>query len=364
MNGGSKISGTLIAAIVFVAALPLLFILPALTESPAAPVSSSLAKTTTGKSLAEPAKVRAPMTFGRSSSKPLPMPPSSVVAAPPVVSVPQPPAVVSAPLPQPPVALAPVPVAVPNPSGPEVMALEQRLSSLAYMVGKVDGNFDDATKWGITAFQKVEGLERTGRADQATLNRLQNASTPAPKFTTPPDHFEVDIPRQVVLVVRGGRVTAILPTSTGNNQNFTSEGRTRRAFTPNGQYQISFKRNGWRVAPLGRLYRPSYFNGGIAFHGSASVPNQPASKGCVRLPMAFADWFADNSPVGSVVYVYGGPAGENPQPVFSDSVGDAPSSAPAAPETAPFVPPQAAPPPAAPAPAAPNDLLGGLLAPN
>lgn len=354
MNGGSKISGGLIAAIVFVAALPLLFLIPALTESSAPPAQSSVGKTNKS-ALAAPAKVRAPKKFAR-SSEPLPLPQSAVVAAPP------PPAQIPAPPPPPPVVLAPVPVVVPNSSRPDVLALEQRLSSLAYMVGKVDGNPDEATKFGITAFQKVEGLPRTGVADAATLDRLQNASTPAPKFTTPPDHFEVDIPRQVVFVVRGGRVTAILPTSTGNNQNFTSEGRTRRAFTPNGQFTISFKRNGWRVAPLGRLYRPSYFNGGIAFHGSNSVPNGPASKGCVRLPMMFADWFADNSPIGSVVYVYGGPAGENPQPIFSDSVDMAPAGSSALPVTEPAPAPA---PPAAPAPAAPaNDLLGRLLAPN
>lgn len=351
MNGGSKISGGLIAAIVFVSALPLLFLIPALTESPSPPATHSEAKTNNA-ALSAPAKVRAPKTFPR-SSEPLPLPQPAVVAAPP------PPAQIPAPPPALPVLLAPVPVAVPNPSGPDVLALEQRLSSLAYMVGKVDGTLDGATKYGITAFQKVEGLPRTGVADAATLARLQNASTPAPKFTTPPDHFEVDIPRQVVFVVRGGRVTAILPTSTGTNKEFTSEGRTRRAFTPNGQFTINFKRNGWRVAPLGRLYRPSYFNGGIAFHGATSVPNEPASHGCVRLPMAFADWFADNSPVGSVVYVYGGPAGENPDPVFSDAAEGATAGSGALPvpepALAPFVP----------VPADPmTGLLNGLLAPN
>lgn len=279
-----------------------------------------------------------------------------------VKSMPPPPP----PPPPPPRPAVPVAVGVPlpapaNPVGAEAVALEQRLADLGYLVGKVDGVIDGATKHGITAFQKVEGMQRTGVADPATLGRLSSAQRPAPMFSTPPDHWEVDIPRQVVFMVRGGQVAAISPTSTGNNKMFTSEGRTRRAVTPNGRFQINFKRNGWRTAPLGRLYRPAYFNGGIALHGSTSVPTSPASHGCVRLPMQFADYLLDNALIGQVVYVYGGPAGENPQPVLDEPPLPAPAPAPApvpAPEP---VAPLPEPAPAAPPPA--NDLLNGILNP-
>lgn len=192
-------------------------------------------------------------------------------------------------------------------SGPGVLMLEQRLANLTYMTGKVDGVFDGATQHAVVAFQKVEGLPRTGQADPATLSRMDGAVPPRPAFTGPPNHLEVDTARQVVFVVRDGLVSATLPTSTGNNKLFRSQGRTRRAVTPDGQFQIGVKMNGWRKSPLGLLYRPSYFNDGIAFHGSRSVPTSPASHGCVRLPMAFADWFYENaSPPGTVVHVYGG----------------------------------------------------------
>ena len=204
--------------------------------------------------------------------------------------------------------------------GPAVQQLQQRLTDLKYMVGKVDGVFSSSTRHGLIAFQKVEGLERNGVVGAATEERLRTATTPAPRFTTPADHLEVDIPRQVVFVVRGGAVSAILPTSTGSNKNFTNQGWTRRAVTPNGAFKINRKINAMRVSPLGELYKPSYFNGGIAFHGNGSVPTGPASHGCVRLPMAFATWFFENaSPVGQTVYVYGGPSGENPQPTIDDA---------------------------------------------
>ncbi|HEX2053442.1 MAG TPA: L,D-transpeptidase family protein [Actinomycetota bacterium] len=234
--------------------------------------------------------------------------------------------------------------------GPEVQALEQRLADLKYMVGKVDGVFDNNTRHGLIAFQKVEGLSRSGIGDGATMGRLPTATTPAPKYSAPANHLEVDIPKQTVYVVRGGAVTAILPTSTGSNKNFTNGGWTRRAITPNGRFTVSRKINGMRISPLGELYKPSYFNGGIAFHGNGSVPTYPASHGCVRLPMGFADWFFNEAaPIGQVVFVHGGPTGPNPQPTIED----APAPAGMIP-TEPVIPPDpAAPPPPAPAPVPP-----------
>jgi peptidoglycan hydrolase-like protein with peptidoglycan-binding domain len=235
------------------------------------------------------------------------------------------------PPPPPPLPTLPRPAAVPGSapppnglhvgsSGPETLRLEERLSALRYLVGKVDGNFDGATRHGVIAFQKVEGLPRTGVADPATVARLATARTPEPAYRTPSEHIEVDIARQVVFVVREGRTTEIVPTSTGTGRKFTSEGRTRRAITPNGVFQVERKIKGWRRSPLGLLYRPAYFNGGIALHGAPSVPTRPASHGCVRLPMAFADWFAEHAtPIGTTVYVHGGPVGENPQPFIDDA---------------------------------------------
>jgi lipoprotein-anchoring transpeptidase ErfK/SrfK len=62
---------------------------------------------------------------------------------------------------------------------------------------------------------------------------------------------------------------------------------------------------GWETSPLGRLYNSQYFVGGYAIHGSLSVPNYPASHGCVRLTMAAAEWFPEHVGIGTPVYVQG-----------------------------------------------------------
>lgn len=216
-------------------------------------------------------------------------------------------------------------------SGPQVLALEQQLSDLHYVLGAVDGVFDSSTAHGVMAFQKVERLRRTGRADEATLARLATASVPAPLYITPSYHLEVDIPRQVVLVVRDGIVTHILPAVTGNGKKFFNPqtNRMATATTPNGRYKINRKIKGLRISPLGQLWWPNYFNGGIALHGSPSMPAFPASHGCVRLPMQFAEWFHRSiADMGTTVYVYGGPAGDNPQPYVADAPAPSPSPTP------------------------------------
>ena len=55
--------------------------------------------------------------------------------------------------------------------------------------------------------------------------------------------------------------------------------------------------------PRGELWRPRFFNRGIAVHGSQNIPPWPDSHGCARLSNAAIDmvWAADLMPVGSRV---------------------------------------------------------------
>jgi len=69
---------------------------------------------------------------------------------------------------------------------------------------------------------------------------------------------------------------------------------------------------GLEVAPLGELWWPMYFNGGIAIHGSPSVPPWPASHGCIRIPMYAAPTFYYEVPAGTRVHVLNSPEAEAP----------------------------------------------------
>mgnify|MGYP006174600229 CR=1 FL=1 len=87
----------------------------------------------------------------------------------------------------------------------------------------------------------------------------------------------------MLFLYKSNALQKIITISSGNNQRFCSEGWCRRAVTPGGSYGFYRQGRGWETGPLGSLYNPIYFNGGIAVHGSNSIPNYPASHGCVRM---------------------------------------------------------------------------------
>jgi len=185
------------------------------------------------------------------------------------------------------------------------LEIEQRLSDLGYWITKVDAKQDDSTRQAIIAFQKVEGRKRTGVLSASDAALLRNASRPTPKYASGPAHVEVDIGRQVLFYVGDdGTVQKIVAVSTGSEKKYFDENEWQIAHTTRGNFKVQWKYNGIRKASLGDLYYPSYFNGGIAVHGSPSIPPFPASHGCVRVPL-----FADKAlykmmPVGTPVYVY------------------------------------------------------------
>ena len=78
------------------------------------------------------------------------------------------------------------------------------------------------------------------------------------------------------------------------------------AATPVGRFAIDREIDGLREAPLGTLYRPKYFNGGIAIHGAGEVPAHPASHGCARVTNRTMDllWSAGVTGLGTPVLVY------------------------------------------------------------
>ena len=181
---------------------------------------------------------------------------------------------------------------------------ETLLSNLGYWITKVDGKSDDSTRQGILAFQKVQGLKRTGVLDDKVLQAMRTATRPLPKHTGPA-HVEIDISRQVIFLVNdAGEVTTVLATSTGSGERYFSEGKWQKAYTPRGTFKIQRQIKGTRKAPLGELYNPSYFNGGIAIHGSNSIPATAASHGCARIPRFADKQFVEMVSVGMPVYVY------------------------------------------------------------
>jgi lipoprotein-anchoring transpeptidase ErfK/SrfK len=88
------------------------------------------------------------------------------------------------------------------------------------------------------------------------------------------------------------------------------------AVTPPGSYRIGYRVNGWDTSPLGRLFNPMYYmvGVGIAIHGYTDVPPQPASSGCVRIPLSAAATLPGQVPDDTPVYVFDGKTPPAPAP--------------------------------------------------
>ncbi len=193
----------------------------------------------------------------------------------------------------------------PGESGPWVALLERRLASAGFRPGSPDGVFDKATLGAVYAFQKVHDLPRDGVFRTEHWDLLDTAVS-LPDTTASPDRVEIDLERQVLLLVMESEVEVVLPISSGNGETYRGRGGSPvRARTPEGSYQFYRHISGWRISYLGGLYNPFYFRGGYAIHGSRSVPPYPASHGCVRVEIHDMDFLKTQLSIGMPVYVYG-----------------------------------------------------------
>ncbi|MFC7330427.1 L,D-transpeptidase family protein [Marinactinospora rubrisoli] len=189
-------------------------------------------------------------------------------------------------------------------SGREVREVQERLIELGYWLDSADGEFGGLTQHAVVALQKAAGIGRDGIVGPETRAALDEGVRPSAQSSSG-RVVEIDLERQLLLVVSDGEVQRTFTTSTGSGETYESEGEEHIAVTPKGEFTVFRGVDGWDKAPLGELYRPKYFNGGIAVHGFASVPAQPASHGCARVSIKAMDWlwesgYLDN---GSVVLV-------------------------------------------------------------
>ena len=205
-------------------------------------------------------------------------------------------------------------VAVGKNNGADTFALQERLNTLGFWAGLPDGQYGFATVQAVMAFQKYIGLPSTGKVDGATAEYLTAFGDRAHGMADSGTLVEVDKAKQLLFIVVDGQTLFTFNTSTGSgipyeatNKKDPTKIETGDAVTPAGLFKVTRERpEGWWEGDLGQIYRPKYFVGGIAIHGMTSVPNYPASHGCVRLSTQAMDFVWDSGlvPVGTPVWVH------------------------------------------------------------
>ena len=193
-------------------------------------------------------------------------------------------------------------------NGDAAKIVQDRLIQLGFRPGGNEGVFGWTTYQAVLAFQKMEGLERTGDVDRATWLRLRQPVGYRPPIIGSHVRVDVDLDRQVMFIANahGAGTQVVLNTSTGGGYEYVNPDtkNIETAETPIGSFAVYNKVDALEKAPLGTLYRPQYFVGGYAIHGSPSVPGYPASHGCLRVSNPDMDWLWDRLALGSPVALY------------------------------------------------------------
>jgi lipoprotein-anchoring transpeptidase ErfK/SrfK len=148
-----------------------------------------------------------------------------------------------------------------------------------------------ATDLAILAFRKTNKMSRNTKFSKKIFKMLlQGRGAFKPKHEKG-RHVEVDISRQVMALIAGGKAVHVFHVSTG------APGTP----TVRGKFHFYLRQPGYNSHAM---YYSVYFYGGYATHGYDPVPTYNASHGCVRNPIPYSVFIYNWVQLGMPIYVY------------------------------------------------------------
>ena len=199
-------------------------------------------------------------------------------------------------------------------SGAEVWRVQRRLRALGYLY-KPDGSYGALTENALKYFQKKNGLQETGAADQATQEKLFSSDALKAEEYVFPYKIGISLDEQRVYVYQWA--------GSGYNdqiKKFKCSTGMEGYATPTGTYQSGGKVTSgeWYYFADYNCYAKYAYRivGGILFHSvlynsnkqgptnsSVRALGRKASHGCVRLAVDDAKWIFENCPEGTTVII-------------------------------------------------------------
>ncbi|HEU5252914.1 MAG TPA: L,D-transpeptidase [Solirubrobacterales bacterium] len=153
--------------------------------------------------------------------------------------------------------------------GDVVVGFKKAMRKMGYIAN--DGScFGGKTARGVLAYRKVNDMSRSMRAGAGLVKKAYSGKGGYEvRHPGAGEHVEAPLSKQVLVFAKGDEPFAIYPISSGKSSTPTVTGhfefiRTEPGYNSHGMY-YSF-----------------YFYGGYAVHGYESVPDYPASHGCLR----------------------------------------------------------------------------------
>ena len=131
--------------------------------------------------------------------------------------------------------------------------------------------FKGKTGRAVLAYRKVNNMGRSSHAGKGLVKRVYSGRGGyRVRHPGAGDHVEAPLGKQVLVFAKGSKPYAIYPISSGAPATPTVRGH----FEFGTYTQPGYNDKG--------MYYSYYFYGGYAVHGYHSVPNYPASHGCIR----------------------------------------------------------------------------------
>ena len=186
--------------------------------------------------------------------------------------------------------------------------VEFAFDALGLPTGAVNGSWDEKTKRGICAWRELNGLPVSRLLPTAEERDLIVTQTKLPLPSKFKPGISINRQCQILYWVTINKTTGVkslrgtFPVSTGQPGYDTSAGTFKIYREIPTWHESTLYEDAW-------MYRPKYFRGPAALHGSANdslVKPYPASHGCVRMLHKHIDalWAAKVS-INTPVYVYG-----------------------------------------------------------
>ncbi len=175
--------------------------------------------------------------------------------------------------------------------GDVVVGFKKAMRKMGYIAnsGRCYGG---KTARGVLAYRKVNDMSRSSRAGRGLVKKVfAGRGGYEVRHPGAGQHVEAPLGKQVLVFAKGDRPYAIYPISSGTSYTPTVTGhfefiRTEPGYNSHGMYYS------W------------YFYGGYAVHGYESVPNYPASHGCLRTFIADQPEIYERINFGEDIFVF------------------------------------------------------------
>ncbi len=175
--------------------------------------------------------------------------------------------------------------------GDVVVGFKKAMRKMGYIANS-GRCFGGKTARGVLAYRKVNDMTRSMRAGKGLVKRaFSGRGEYKLRHPNAGPHLEAPLSKQVLVFAKGGEAYAVYPVSSGKSSTPTVTGhftflRTEPGYNSHGMYYS------W------------YFYGGYAVHGYESVPDYPASHGCIRTFIADQPEIYERIDYGESIFVF------------------------------------------------------------